>query len=91
MTPKVEENKEFAQWLGVWIARTRQGLDRIEDLPYQPTTAEEQGAPTSADGHPKSGVPLNRACDLAKRFRDQPHSAPARLISHLVGTTSSLE
>jgi hypothetical protein len=52
MIREVKENKEFAPWFGVWITRPRQGRDRIEDLPYKPARAQEQGAPSSADGHP---------------------------------------
>jgi hypothetical protein len=48
MKPEVQQNKEFAQWLGEWITRSQQTSDRIEQLPYQLGSAEEQSALPSA-------------------------------------------
>jgi hypothetical protein len=50
MTPKVTENKEFAQWFGDWIAGIQQGRVSVERIrPDQAASAEEQRRSPDAD------------------------------------------
>ena len=48
MTPKVEENKAFANWFGPWIAVIQQNRASVErPLPKNPTSAD---GPQHSDG-----------------------------------------
>jgi hypothetical protein len=52
MIREIEDNKEFAQWFGEWVARTGQRSTPIEHRrPHQAATVEEQSVvlvPTTA-------------------------------------------
>lgn len=42
MTPKVTENKEFAQWFGDWIAGIQQSRVSIERIPPDEAVSAEE-------------------------------------------------